>query len=144
MFCSFPQPFRYMLAVLLCTSPRCWWLCFVQGPLPGKSYLVHGLSHLYADDCQSLCAAALLLLIPHIQLPSGHFYLNVFQAFPIQPLSRKGNSSAVSQPQTNSSISYFSGWHCYPPSNPNQNWGLDPYPFLFLTSLIQLVTKSFR
>lgn len=58
--------------------------------------------------------------VPHIQLPSGHSYLNVFQAFPVQPLSRKWNSSAVSQPQTKSSISYFSRSHCYPPSSPNQ------------------------
>lgn len=38
----------------------------------------------------------------------------------------------------------FCGWHRYLLSSPNQKQGLDPYLFLSLTSLIQLVTKSFR
>lgn len=114
-FVAFPSHFTICWLFVLCTSPRCWCFCFVQGPCPGKSYLVHGLSHhLYADDCQSLCPSSLLFLSP--TYPTAFWtFLPECLSISIQPLSRKWNSSAVSQPQTNFNISHFSGWHCYPP-----------------------------
>lgn len=87
-FVAFPSHFTICWLFFLCTSRRCWCFYFVQGPLLGKSYLVHGLSHhLYADDCQSLCPSSLLFLSPT--------YPTAFWTFLPECLSSISNSTCI-------------------------------------------------
>lgn len=99
-FVAFPSHFTICWLFFLCTS-RDVGASILSKVLSLEILPVHaGLSHhLYADDCQSLCPSPSCSSVPHIQLPSGHSTLNVFLPFPIQPLSRKWNSSAVSNPR---------------------------------------------